>query len=112
MELLRIIYLSLIGFGILALVVISASYITYQVRKKLGKTPSEGIRKEDRIKNVKVKFHDRNSSSVKQHHPSVVRKRYYPDDPGNPRQRSRDRITILNDLLQEDSSNYKRFSSN
>lgn len=110
MELLRIIYLSLTGFGILALIAILISYLTYQIRKKLGKIPLEDNRKEERTQ--KVTFHDRNFSTAKQHHPSVVRKRYNADDPRNPRQRSKDRITILNDLLKEDSSNYKHFSSN
>lgn len=108
MELLRIIYLSLTGFGILALIAILISYITYKVRKKLGKIPLEDIRKRERTK--KIKIHDSNSSAIKQHHPRVVRKRNYADNNGNPQQRNR--ITILNDLLKEDSSNYKRFSSN
>lgn len=112
MELLRIIYLSLTGFGILALIAILISYITYKVRKKLGKIPLEDIRKRERTKKMKMKMkiHDSNSSAIKQHHPRVVRKRNYADNSGNPQQRNR--ITILNDLLKEDSSNYKRFSSN
>ncbi len=112
MKLLPIIYWSLVGFGILTLMVVFTSYITFQIRNKLGKIPSESIRKEDRIKKTKMKFHDRNSSSVKQHHPRIVRKRNIADDPRNPRQRSKDRITILNDLLKEDNSNYNRFSNN
>ena len=112
MELLRIIYWSLIGFGILTVLVILISYATYQIRKKLGKIPSEGIRNEDKIKKTKVNISNRNSQRVKHHHPRVVRRKYHADDLIAPRQKRKERITILNDLLKEDVLNYNRFRNN
>ena len=112
MELLRIIYWSLIGFGILALMVILISYATYQIRKKLGKIPSEEIRNEDKIKKIKVNISNRNSHRVKQHHPRIVRRKYHTDDLIAPRQKRKERITILNDLLKEDVLNYNRYRNN
>ena len=111
MELLRLIYWSLIGFGILTLLVILISYATYQIRKKLRKTPSESIRNEDRTKKIKVNISNRNLSRV-QHHPRVVRRKYHADDLNAPRQKRKERITILNDLLKEDVLNYNRFRNN
>jgi len=112
MELLRIIYWTLVGFGILALMVILISYTTYLIRKKLGKIPSESIGNEDKIKKIKVNISNRNSPRVKQHHPRVVRRKYHHDDPRAPRQKRKERITILNDLLKEDVLNYNRFRNN
>ncbi len=112
MELLRIIYLSLIGFGILALMVILISYATYQIRKKLEKTSQESIRNEDEINKTKINISNINSHRVKQHHPRVVRRKYHHDDPRAPRQKRKERITILNDLLKEDVLNYNRYRNN
>ena len=112
MDLLRIIYWSLIGFGILTLLVILISYVTYLIRKKLGKIPSESIGNEDKIKKIKVNISNRNSHRVKQHHPRVVRRKYHADDPRATRQKRKERITILNDLLKEDVLNYNSFRNN
>ncbi len=112
MELLRIIYWSLIGFGILTLMVVMISYVTYQIRKKLGKIPAESTRNVDRINKIKVNISNRNPSRTKQHHPRVVRKKHHADELKAPRQKRKERITILNDILKEDISNYDRFRNN
>ena len=112
MELLPIIYWSLTGFGILTLMVILTSYLTYHIRKKLGNIPSEAFKNEYRNKDIRKKNPDKSLSGVKQHHPRVVRRKFHHDDQKDPRQKSRDRITILNDLLKEDNSNYNRFRKN
>ena len=112
MDLLRIIYWSLIGFGILTLLVILISYATYQIRKKFGEIPQESIGNEDETRKIKVNIANRNSSRVKQHHPRVVKRKYHADDPRASRQKRKERITILNDLLKEDVLSYNRFRNN
>jgi uncharacterized membrane protein YhiD involved in acid resistance len=71
MELLPIIYWSLIGVGVLAVVVIIFSYVTFNVRKKLGNIPSEEVKGEARNKKVTITNPDKKESSKKAHHPKV-----------------------------------------
>ena len=84
MELLPIIYWALIGVGILALIVIIFSFITFQIRKRLGTIPNEEIIGDERNKKIIVTNPDKKSSSVKSapkkpHHPKVkTRKKKVP----------------------------------
>ena len=113
MELLPIIYWSLIGFGILTLMVILTAYLTYQFRKRLKKIPSEGFRSEN--KNLYKKNSDRDSNSIKHHHPRVVkqiRRKNYTDNPPNEQQTRKERITVLNELLIKENSKDNRFNHN
>ncbi len=71
MELLPIIYWSLLVAGILALVVIVISFITFQVRKKYGRIPSEEVQGKERNKKVKVTNPDKKPKTEKKHHPKV-----------------------------------------
>ena len=71
MELLPIIYWSLIGVGIVAVLVIVFSYITFQVRKRLGNIPSEEVTGRARNKKVTVTNPDKKAIPKKVHHPKV-----------------------------------------
>lgn len=71
MELLPIIYLSLLIVGILAIIVIIFSFVSFQVRKKLGNLPNEKVSSNERNKKVKVTNPDISSSKDKKHHPKV-----------------------------------------
>lgn len=71
MELLPVIYWSLFSVGILALLVIIFSFITFQVRKRYGYIPSEEVKGEERNKKVTVKNPDPKAKSQKKHHPKV-----------------------------------------
>ena len=71
MELLPIIYWSLIGVGIVAVLVIVFSYITFQVRKRLGNIPSEEVTGRARNKKVTVTNPDKKPAPKKVHHPKV-----------------------------------------
>ena len=74
MELLPIIYWSLTGVGILAVVVIVISFVTFNVRKKIGNIPSEEVKGEARNKKVTVTNPDKKNSSKKTHHPKVQKR--------------------------------------
>ncbi|VAX25912.1 hypothetical protein MNBD_IGNAVI01-734 [hydrothermal vent metagenome] len=107
MELFRIIYWSLIVFGLIALITILISYLTYQIRKKLGNIPAEHYRNNDRNqKEIVVKIpRSSGTSEIKQHHPKVVKLSEQNQDTGNyrdSRQNGKNRITILNDDLRND----------
>jgi hypothetical protein len=71
MELLPIIYWSLTGVGILAVIVIIVSYVTFHVRKKIGNIPSEEVKGEARNKKVTVTNPDKKNETKKAHHPKV-----------------------------------------
>ena len=71
MELLPIIYWSLLVAGILAIVVIIVSFITFRLRKKYGLIPSEEVRGKERDKKVKVTNPDKKPKTEKKHHPKV-----------------------------------------
>ncbi len=71
MELLPIIYWSLLGAGILAIVVIVISFITFQFRKKYGHIPSEEVVGKERNKKVRVTNPDKKKKTEKKHHPKV-----------------------------------------
>jgi len=71
MELLPIIYWSLVGVGVLAVIVIAFSYITFHVRKKMGNIPKEEVTGTDRNKKIKVTNPDKKSAAKKPHHPKV-----------------------------------------
>lgn len=107
MELFPIIYWSLIGFGLIALLTILISYLTYQIRKKLGNIPPESYGNNDRNKKeIIVKIPGKKSSAnIKQHHPKVVKLSDLQQNTGNSRnslKNGKNRITILNDELRED----------
>jgi len=70
MELLPIIYWSLLGVGLLALIVIIFSFITFQFRKKLGNIPSVEIKGRERNKKIVVTNPDKKQIE-KKHHPKV-----------------------------------------
>jgi hypothetical protein len=76
-ELLPVIYWSLFSVGILTLVVLIFSFITFQYRKKYGNIPSGQVSEKERNKKVKVtnpdkkKTKDNKTSSEKKHHPKV-----------------------------------------
>jgi len=107
MELFPIIYWSLIGFGLIALITILISYLTYQIRKKLGNIPAESYTNGDRNKEeivVRI-LGTRSSTKIKQHHPKVVKLSDQQQNTGNyrsSRQNGKNRITILNDELRKD----------
>ncbi|MCF6268257.1 MAG: hypothetical protein L3J41_00935 [Melioribacteraceae bacterium] len=71
MELLPIIYWSLIGVGLLAVIVIVFSYITFNVRKKMGNIPSTEIKGASRDKKIKVTNPDKKPAEKRSHHPKV-----------------------------------------
>ena len=71
MELLPIIYWTLIVIGSLAAVVILFSYVTFNVRKKMGKIPSTEITGDARNKKIKVTNPDKKPIQKKTHHPKV-----------------------------------------
>ncbi len=71
MELLPIIYWSLLVAGILAIVVIIVSFITFRIRKKYGYIPSEEVKGKERNKKVKVTNPDKKPKTEKKHHPKV-----------------------------------------
>ena len=70
MQLLPIIYWSLLGVGILTLFVIIISFITFKVRKKFGMVPSNEISNRERNKKVRVTNPDK-LQTEKKHHPKV-----------------------------------------
>ncbi len=107
MELFRIIYWSLILFGFIALITILISYLTYQIRKKLGNIPAESYRNNEREKEEIIVKIPRGSSFAKpkQHHPKVLKLSEQQEDTDNYRSSHRNgknRITILNDNLRKD----------
>lgn len=77
MELLPIIYWSLFGAALLAVVVIIISFFTFRLRKKYGYIPDEEVKGEERNKKVKVKNPDKKpktknkQTEEKKHHPKV-----------------------------------------
>ncbi len=71
MELLPIIYWSLLGAGVLAIVVIVISFITFQFKKKYGLIPSEEVVGKERNKKVRVTNPDKKKKTEKKHHPKV-----------------------------------------
>ena len=71
MELLPIIYQSLLYAGILASVVIVVSFIAFQFRKKYGNIPSEEVQGKERNKKVTVTNPDKKPKTEKKHHPKV-----------------------------------------
>lgn len=71
MELLPIIYWALIGVGVLAVIVIVLSYITFHVRKKIGNIPSAEVTGDDRNKKIRVTNPDKKPTPKKPHHPKV-----------------------------------------
>jgi len=71
MELLPIIYWTLIGVGIVAVVVIMFSYITFHIRKKMGNIPSTEITGNARNKKIKVTNPYKRPPQKKSHHPKV-----------------------------------------
>lgn len=107
MELLPIIYWSLVGFGTLTLFVILTSYITYHVRKKFDKVETEVSIDDKLLRKVIVKSKVEKSDYV-QHHPKVKRKPLQTDLSSNSesyREMQKKRITILNDhFKREDTS--------
>lgn len=107
MELLPIIYWSLVGFGTLTLFVILISYITYHVRKKFDKVESEVNVNGKLLQKVIVKGKAENSAYI-QHHPKVKRKPLQADFGSNSesyKDMQKRRITILNDhFKREDPS--------
>ena len=105
MELLPIIYWSLVGFGTLALLAISTSYITYQIRKKFEKVESEVNANEKLLKKVVVKSEVAKSASV-QHPPKVKRKQLKTDYVGESvsyKDLQKRRITILNEQFKREN---------
>jgi len=70
MELLPIIYWSLLSVGIVVLIVIIFSFISFKFRKKHGNIPSEEIKGIERDKKVKVTNPEK-SQFEKKHHPKV-----------------------------------------
>jgi len=70
MELLPIIYWSLLGVGILTLVVVIISFITFKVRKKFGIVLANEISNKERNKKVRVTNPDK-LKTEKKHHPKV-----------------------------------------
>ncbi|MBU0473993.1 MAG: hypothetical protein KKF62_07490 [Bacteroidetes bacterium] len=70
MELLPIIYWSLLGVGLLALIVILFSFITFKFRKKLGNIPSTEVKGKERNKRIVVKNPEK-LQAEKKHHPKV-----------------------------------------
>jgi len=113
MELLPIIYWSLMGFGILTLFVIITAYLTYQFRKRVSKIPSKNSRSGN--SNIIGENFERDSNFVGKHHPKVVkqikRKISTNNLPNQPPSR-KDRITVLNDLLTNEDSKENRFNHN
>ena len=71
MELLPIIYYSLIGLGVITIIVIIVSYITFKIRKKIGNIPSEEVKGDERNKKVKITNPDKKANVKKSHHPKV-----------------------------------------
>ncbi|MCK5456873.1 MAG: hypothetical protein KAI45_07075 [Melioribacteraceae bacterium] len=71
MELLPIIYWTLVGIGILALIVIISSYISFYLRKKMGHIPTTEVTGDARDKKVKVTNPDKRPEQKKSHHPKV-----------------------------------------
>lgn len=99
MELLPIIYWSLVGFGILTLFVVILSFLTYHIRKKLEKIPSKNVDHQNSSKNIYS-----NPGSMKQHHPKVVKQtseKIFPKYQYRSNKNKSKRITILNDHLDD-----------
>lgn len=71
MELLPIIYWTLVGVGILTLIVIISSYISFHFRKKMGYKPSTEVTGDAKDKKVKVTNPYRRTEHKKPHHPKV-----------------------------------------
>lgn len=106
MELLPIIYWSLVGFGIMTLLILITFYISYHIRKKMG-----------RLNTVKNNV-DRNNFTVAEnkinqipsrveHHPKVIRQvnmKVNSNDPMSMSAKRNERITILNENLKDNNS--------
>jgi hypothetical protein len=107
MELFSLIYWSLIAFGLIALITILFSYLTYQIRKKLGNIPAENYANNSKNKGeIVVRIPGKSSSTkIKQHHPKVVKlsdQQQNTGSYGDSRKNGKNRITILNDELKND----------
>jgi len=70
-ELLPVIYWSLFSVGILALIVIIISFITFKFRKKYGNIPSSEVVGKERNKKITVTNPDKKPKLGKKHHPKV-----------------------------------------
>ncbi|MEN8193297.1 MAG: hypothetical protein ABFS12_10810 [Bacteroidota bacterium] len=108
MELLPIIYWSLVGFGILTLLVILISFLTYNIRKKLEKIPSENNKNKHTQKEVDPNKLYNNSTVTKQHHPKVIKRvseDIFPNHSQNSYKNRKKRITILNDFFDDENTN-------
>lgn len=80
MELLPIIYWTLVGFGILAIIVIISSYISFYLRKKMGHIPTTEVTRDERDKKVKITNPDKRPQQKKSHHPKVHTRSKYKDN--------------------------------
>jgi hypothetical protein len=128
MELLPVIYWSLFSVGVLALIVILFSFITFQFRKKYGIIPSEEVKGDERDKKVTVKNPDKKAKSKKKHHPKVQTrsrknnspiedktKQNYPKDYSLYKRPTKDsvrkRVEVLNPNPDKDSKSNEKFHS-
>ncbi len=71
MELLPIIYWTLVSVGIFAFIVIIFSFISYHFRKKIGNIPLKKVSGKARDIKVKVTNPDKREKAKKSHHPKV-----------------------------------------
>jgi hypothetical protein len=71
MELLPIIYWSLLVVGILTVIVVIISFITFQFRKRFGHIPSAEVKGNEREKKIKITNPDKREKTEKKHHPKV-----------------------------------------
>lgn len=82
MELLPIIYWTLVSVGILAFFVIIFSFISYHFRKRMGKIPIKESSRKGRDIKVKVTNPHKREDAKKSHHPKVqTRSRSKSNDP-------------------------------
>ncbi len=99
MELLPIIYWTLIGVGILAVIVIVFSYITFNIRKKMGNIPNTEITGTNRNKKIIVTNPDKKSTPKKSHHPKVQTRSKLKENGENVKKKTTSKSEKSSDIL-------------